>query len=45
MAAVPLYAGPVPEELGALAELTVLRLDFNKLTGKGDPMKISISIF
>lgn len=31
----PLCAGAIPKELGALAELTVLELDNNKLSGDG----------
>lgn len=34
-AAVPISAGSIPVELGDLAELTVLRLDHNKIKGEG----------
>lgn len=39
-----LCAGRIPEELGALAKLTVLRLEYNKLKGEGQQMKVLISI-
>lgn len=38
-------AGPIPKELGDFAELKVLRLDHNKLTGEGEPMKMLTSTF
>lgn len=44
-ARVPLCAGPIPKDLGALADLRVLYLPCNKLAGERDPITMLLFSF